>query len=347
MSLYVNIKKRLGDFVLDVEFATEKGVSGLLGASGCGKTLTLRSIAGIMTPDEGTIVLNGNTLFDSAKRVNLPPQHRRVGYLFQNYALFPNMTVEQNIACGLYREKDKSARKSAVAEMIKIMRLGGLEKHRPHQLSGGQQQRAALARILVGRPEILLLDEPFSALDSYLKDKLMTELWNILKTFEKDTLLVTHSRDEAYKLCATLAVMDNGRLKGVGGTKDIFADPRTRAGAALTGCKNIIEARKAGGTRVEVPAWGVIFDAGRPVGDGLCAIGVRAHHFGADKTENTFPIRVVDETEEPFEWTLKFMYEGQDGGSEPVWWRMAKNDRPSETPGRLGVAPKDILLLYE
>jgi molybdate transport system ATP-binding protein len=226
------------------------------------------------------------------------------------------------------------------------MHLGGLEKHRPHQLSGGQQQRAALARILVGQPEALLLDEPFSALDSYLKDQLLTELWNILKTFGKDTLLVTHNRDEAYKLCHTLAIMDGGRLKGMGATKDIFADPRTRAGAALTGCKNIVEASKAGDTLVKVPVWGITLDAGKPVGDGLCAIGIRAHYFGPDKAENAYPVRVVDEIEEPFEWTVKFMYEGQRGGSDPIWWRVAKRDRTAETPKMLGVAPGDVLLLY-
>lgn len=345
MSLYVNIKKRLGDFTLDLEFESKKGVLGLLGASGCGKTLTLKCVAGIVTPDKGIIILGGNTLFDSEKRINLPPQKRRVGYLFQNYALFPNMTVEQNIACGLCHEKDRTARREAVAGIMERMRLGGLGKRRPYQLSGGQQQRAALARILVGQPEALLLDEPLSALDSHLKDHLAAELWDILKAFGKDTLLVTHSRDEAYKLCHTLAIMDEGRLKGMGGTKDIFADPRTRAGAALTGCKNIAAASKAGDTLIWVPAWGVTLDAGRPVGEGLCAVGIRAHHFSPDTPENAFPIRIMDEIEEPFEWTVKFVYEGQ-SGSGPVWWRMAKRDRPEAATVRLGVAPKDVLLLY-
>jgi molybdate transport system ATP-binding protein len=343
MGLYVNIKKRLGDFTLDVEFESENGVLGLLGASGCGKTLTLKCIAGIVTPDRGKIILNGNTLFDSEKRINLPPQKRRVGYLFQNYALFPNMTVEQNIACGLCHEKDKAKRREAVARMMERMRLGGLGKRRPHELSGGQQQRAALARILVGQPEALLLDEPLSALDSHLKDQLAVELWDILKAFGKDALLVTHSRDEAYKLCHMLAIMGEGRLEGVGATKDIFADPRTRAGAALTGCKNIAAASKAGDTLVYVPAWGVTLDAGRPVGEGLCAVGIRAHHFSPDKTENSYPIRIVDEIEEPFEWTVKFVY-NQTG--DPIWWRIAKSDRPEVTPARLGVSPKDVLLLY-
>ncbi len=347
MSLSIKIKKRLGDFLLDVDFTSEEGVSGLLGASGCGKSLTLRSVAGIVKPDSGKIILNGTTLFDSEKGINLPPQKRRVGYLFQNYALFPNMTVEQNIACGLHQEQDRAARKAAVSEMIRRLRLTGLEKHRPHQLSGGQQQRTALARILVGSPEILLLDEPFSALDSHLKEQLHAELRAMLKIFDKDTLLVTHSRDEAYKLCEKLALMDNGQITAAGDTKAIFADPGTWIGAMLTGCKNIINARKAGDTLVEVPDWGVTFSAGKPVGDNLSAIGIRAHYFCPQTVENSVPIRILEDIEEPFEWTFKFKYIDQDEDSEPIWWRISKGEMSSEPPEKLGVAPEDILLLYD
>jgi len=347
MSLEVCIKKRLGKFLLDVEFHAEPGVMGLLGASGSGKTVTLMCIAGILRPDEGRILLNGRVLFDSEKRIDLPPQQRRVGYLFQNYALFPNMTVERNIACGLCRQKDRAARKKAVADIISRMRLTGLEKHRPHQLSGGQQQRVALARILVGQPELLLLDEPLSALDSHLKDQLVVELRHLLKSYGRDALLVTHSRDEAYRLCNTLAVMEEGRLLGMGDTREFFADPGTRTGAALTGCKNIVDAKKAGEMSVYVPDWGVTLDAGKPVGDHLVAIGIRAHHFGGAIGENSFPIRVVEEIEEPFEWTVKFMYETQQDGSMPVWWRMPKAARPERLPDRLGVSPENILLLYQ
>ncbi|GAB1476427.1 sulfate/molybdate ABC transporter ATP-binding protein [Bacillota bacterium] len=360
MSLYVKVKKRLGDFLLDAEFSSEEGVTGLLGASGCGKTLALRCIAGIVKPDEGIIVLNGVTLFDSSRGINLPPQERHVGYLFQNYALFPDMTVEQNIACGLHHEKDKALRNIAVADIIRRMQLEGLEKHRPRQLSGGQQQRTALARILVGKPEILLLDEPFSALDSHLRDKLLTELRDIIRIFGKDTLIVTHNRDEAYKLCGRLAVMDNGRLVNIGNTAEMFADPGTIIGAVITGCKNIVEAKKAGITLVEVPSWGVTFDAGRPVRDSLCAIGIRTHSFhegnsGSGGTRvDEFPIRIIEEIEDPFEWMIKFMFTGQSEHSEAVWWRLSKNLRPSrdapanpvDAARKLKVAPKDILLLY-
>jgi molybdate transport system ATP-binding protein len=351
MSLYVKAKKRLGEFLLDVEFSSEEGTFGLLGASGCGKTLTLRCIAGIVKPDEGKIVLNGTTLYDSDKGINLPPRSRRVGYLFQNYALFPDMTVEQNIACGSHHVKDRSLRKKAVADMIGRMQLKGLEKHRPRQLSGGQQQRTALARILVGKPEILLLDEPFSALDSHLKDHLLAELHITLKTFNKDTLIVTHDRDEAYRLCSRLAVMDKGRIVGISETQKMFTDPGTRFGAMITSCKNIIEAKKAGNTLVDVPAWGVTFDAGRPVRDDLCAIGIRARSFhreNSDNCENTFPINILEEIEEPFEWMIRFRFREQSEGSKAVWWREAKGFRTTaDVTGNICVAPKDVLLLYE
>ena len=197
MSLLVNIEKRLGDFVLRTAFETDGGITGLLGASGCGKSMTLKCIAGIETPDRGRIVLDGVALFDAERRINLPPQRRQVGYLFQHYALFPNMTVRGNILCGLHGERDKQKRERALREVIGLLSLQGLENHRPSQLSGGQAQRTALARILVGSPRLLMLDEPFSALDSHLRDQLQWQLKKLLADFGRDVLLVTHSRDEA------------------------------------------------------------------------------------------------------------------------------------------------------
>ena len=146
MSLEVNITKKLDGFTLHANFAARSTATAILGASGCGKSMTLRCIAGIVKPDAGRIVLDGRVLFDSAQHIDLPPQQRGVGLLFQNYALFPNMTVEQNVLCGLKAEKDKAARKARCAEMLQAMRLESLAKRYPAQLSGGQQQRTALAR---------------------------------------------------------------------------------------------------------------------------------------------------------------------------------------------------------
>ena len=195
--------------------------------------MTLKSIAGIITPDNGHIALK-TTYFDSDSKINLKPQDRNVGYLFQNYALFPNMTVEENVAAGLEKGNEKR-----VLEMIKRFRLEGLEKRYPRQLSGGQQQRVALARILAYRPDVILLDEPFSAMDTYLKEQLRMELLNLLNDFEGYSIMVTHDRDEAFQFCDELIVLDEGEIIAKGTTHDVFENPKKVQVARLTGCKNI------------------------------------------------------------------------------------------------------------
>ena len=180
MSLIIDIRKRFEKFKLNVSLEADNQVTGLLGASGCGKSMTLKCIAGIETPDEGRIVLGDRVLFDSERHINLSPQKRRVGYLFQNYALFPNMTVAQNIAVGV---RDRSRLPETVSRLIRTFYLEGNEKKYPRQLSGGQQQRTALARILASEPRTILLDEPFSALDSHLKWQLEPEFKDVLDAF--------------------------------------------------------------------------------------------------------------------------------------------------------------------
>ena len=347
MSLIVDIRKDLGSFRLDVHFAAENGVTSLLGASGCGKSMTLKCIAGIEKPDEGRIELDGRVLFDTEKHINLPPQQRRVGYLFQNYALFPNMNVRQNILCGLCREKDRAVKERRLQEMLRMLRLEGLEKHKPHQLSGGQQQRVALARILISDPQLLLLDEPFSALDGHLRDSIKIELRDILGRFGREVLMVTHDRTEAYNMSRAIAVMDAGRILALKPTKELFSDPGSVPAAVITGCKNIAAARRIDEHTVEVPEWGVRLETKQRVQSGLCAVGIRAHYFNAAAQQNRFPVRFVEEMEEPFETTLQFRFASQCGDSPAIWWRLAKDKRPAEFPQALGVAPANILLLYE
>ena len=346
MSLTVDIKKDLGGFKLDVAFTAENGVTSLLGASGCGKSLTLKCIAAIEKPDSGHIELDGVVQYDAKTGVDLPPQKRQVGYLFQNYALFPNMTVRQNVLCGLRRERDRAVREQRLCEMLRMMQLEGLENHRPHQLSVGQQQRAALGRILLNDPWLLLLDEPFSALDGHLRDSLKVELRDQLRSFGREVLMVTHDRTEAYNMSEAVAVMDRGRLITLKPTKQLFADPGSVPAAVLTGCKNIAAARKCGEYEVEVPDWGVRLRTAQPVGDGLQAVGIRAHYFHPTAPQNRFPVTYVEEMEEPFETILQFRYAGQRADSPAVWWRIAKDKRPSPFPAELGVAPANILLLY-
>ena len=287
MSLLVDVRKRLGSFSLDVSFEVESSSEtlALLGPSGCGKSLTLKCIAGVLEPDEGRVVLNGRTLFDSAARVNLPPQRRRVGYLFQQYALFPNMTVEQNIGAGAVGEtREERARR--VAEQVRAFRLEGLERLRPAQLSGGQQQRVALARILVGEPDLLLLDEPFSALDGYLRWEMELELADTLRAFPGGSVFVSHNRDEVYRLCDTVCVVSGGRSEPKLTIPELFCAPTTLAAALISGCKNVSRARVAGaGGHRSAPAalvcedWGVTLETALPVPPDVTHAGLRAHYL--------------------------------------------------------------------
>ena len=211
MSISVDINKRLGDFSLEIAFETDAKRIGILGPSGCGKSMTLKSIAGIEKPDGGHISIDERVLFDQAQRINLKPQKRRVGYMFQNYALFPTMNVAQNIGAGLgVADEDRNRR---VADMIERFRLQGLEKHLPGQLSGGQQQRVALARIMAYRPDIILLDEPFSALDEHLKERLQHEMISMLEDYEGKTPFETVFADKKQRAVQMLALPEKERIK--------------------------------------------------------------------------------------------------------------------------------------
>ena len=346
MALEVDIEKRLGNFHLRAAFSCDKEWLGILGASGSGKSMTLKCIAGIERPDRGRITLDGRVLFDSEKRIDLPPQKRRVGYLFQHYALFPGMTVRQNILCGLRAEKDRRKREEQADQMLELLQIRDIASLLPDALSGGQAQRTALGRILVNRPALLMLDEPFSALDAHLRLKLQTELKRVLSGYDGGIIMVTHDRNEAFRMCGRLGVMDRGQMETVKNTKALFADPETRAAAVLTGCKNIAEARKTGRQEVFVPSWNIYLATEKPVRDGLKAVGIRAHSFSPDTLVNRYPIHITGEMEEPFEWISEFRYGGQEPDSPAVWWRYSREFRQPVHPDALGVAPKDILLLY-
>ena len=328
MSLEVHIEKKLNGFTLRSDFTAGNTATAILGASGCGKSMTLRCIAGIVKPDKGRIVLDGRVLFDSGQHIDLPPQQRGVGLLFQNYALFPNMTVEQNILCGLKAERNKAARKARCAEMLQAMRLESLAKRYPAQLSGGQQQRTALARILVGRPKILMLDEPFSALDSYLREEVEGEVGSLLAGFGGTALLVTHNRDEAYRLCRDMIVMDGGQVLRTGGTKEVFADPQSTTAARLTG-------------------WDAPLHLAAEVPETCTAVGIRAHDFApcAPAAPNALPVQLNSTSENPFDWNLIFT---APDGTTRLWWKVSKTNLTAaspEAPAFLGTAPQNIMPL--
>ena len=347
MSLEVNIEKKLDGFTLRAAFTAGNTSTALLGASGCGKSMTLRCIAGIVKPDRGRIVLDGRVLFDSVQHIDLPPQQRGVGLLFQNYALFPNMTVEQNILCGLKAEKDHAARRAACAEMLRAMRLEPFAKRYPVQLSGGQQQRTALARILVGKPRILMLDEPFSALDSYLREEVEGEVGSLLANFAGTALLVTHNRDEAYRLCKEMIVLNEGQVLRAGKTKEVFADPQSVAAARLTGCKNILPCTPLDSRTVRLDGWDTTLRLALPVPTGCTAVGIRAHDFTpcAADAPNAIPVKAVSTSENPFDWNLICT---SPKGTAQLWWKVGKTSLSAaapEPPQYLCAAPESIMPL--
>ena len=324
MSIYVSVKKSFGDFTLDVTFEAGSEAIGLLGASGCGKSMTLKCIAGIVRPDEGRIVVDGTPLFDSEKGIDLSPQKRRVGLLFQNYALFPNMTVEENISVVLRSDGGGRGVQERAAELLEKFHLQGLRHRYPPQLSGGQQQRAALARIMARNPSVLMLDEPLSALDSYLRWQLEEELLQTFEAFEGTTLYVSHSRDEVYRLCKKVCVMHLGRNEGerpgVRSVQDLFESPNTFASAILSGCKNYSRAERLDEHVVHAVDWGLNLACGAL--DSVDYIGVRAHHItlgeappepplqpsacldsrytGSERLRNVFPCRVLRVVQDVF-----------------------------------------------
>ena len=375
MSLKVNIKKRLGNFNLDVAFETERGVFAILGASGCGKSMTLKCIAGIETPDEGRIELNGRVLYDSAKKINLTPQKRRVGYMFQDYALFPNMTVEQNIKAGMGKHPEEEK----VRSYINRFRLEGMEKHYPAQLSGGQKQRVAMARMIASEPDILLLDEPFSALDSYLKWELEQEMRDMLAEVQKPVLFVSHNRDEVYRLCSMVSCIDHGKMEVIEKTKEFFHNPKTKTAAVLSGCKNISAAEIVDNNHIKALGWGITLCVSE-IPEETKAVGIRAHSFypvnaeqipGKESAANESRVSVIQERtglkkyrnpvqeenifkieesriiEDPFEWNISFRPSKESGWLQ---WKIAKTeqkDSPGPIPPALAVHAKDILLLKD
>lgn len=324
MGLYVDIKKKLPGFCLDVNFEAGTDTVGLLGASGSGKSMTLRCIAGIETPDKGIIKLNGRILFDSSNGINLPSRKRRIGFLFQNYALFPNMTVEENIRFGLGNLSAAEQLKK-VDEMISIMHMEGLEKRYPSQLSGGQQQRVALARALIIEPESLLLDEPLSALDEYLRDNMLKQMIETLSDYRGVTLFVTHNMEDAYRVCKDLVVLSSGKLEAKGDKESVFMNPPTIETAQITGCKNISSARIISSGEIEALDWGVKLKVIPVCKKDIKHVGIRAHYieFAENiKGENIIKCRACFTSETPFGITVYLSVESEpvrSGGYQLQW----------------------------
>ncbi|XHX78683.1 MAG: molybdate ABC transporter permease subunit [Stenomitos frigidus ULC029] len=312
--LRVEIDKQLSNFQLDTAFTAQQENLGILGGSGSGKSMTLRCIAGVETPTSGRIVLNGRTLFDSSQHINLPSHQRNVSLVFQNYALFPHMTVAQNIAFGL-QHLPKALRRQRVSQLLTLIQMSEVDApagisfaaRYPHQLSGGQQQRVALARALATEPEVLLLDEPFSALDTHLRSQMERQLLETLSTYRGITLFVTHNLEEAYRICETLMVMSGGRAIAYDSKHQIFEHPKTVRVAQLTGCKNFSRAVVQGANSVAAIDWGITLQVLEAIPDRLSDVGIRAHQIRITTNphhDNTYPCWLAATSETPHRMTL-------------------------------------------
>jgi molybdate transport system permease protein len=338
--LAVEIRKRHPGFQLDIKFTNEGRAIGLLGASGSGKSMTLRAIAGLEDPDQGRIVLDGRVLFDSTTRVSLPPADRRIGIVFQDHALFPHLSVRQNIAFGLQSGEIDSV----VAEWARITRVDEVLDRYPAELSGGQQQRVALARALAMRPDALLLDEPFSALDPHLRRRLEEDLRAVLAGYAGAVVLVTHDRSEAFRMCERLAILDDGRIAASGPRNELFARPETLTAARVTGCKNFARMRPCDPGHIRVDEWGAILRVREQVRDATW-VGIRAHHIDLAAEpggENTIECDVLDAVQSPFEVTVYLSANG--AAIEAELPRAAWNGRRRVWAK---LAPEHLLLLRE
>lgn len=349
MALTVQIRKRYGDFMLDADFSAGNGETlALLGASGSGKSTALRCIAGICRPDRGRIELDGEVLFDSRQGIDLPPQRRKIGYLFQQYALFPHMTVEQNIAVCLDRRQRAQA-----GELMVLLRLEGTEKLLPRQLSGGQQQRVALARILASRPRAILLDEPLSALDVCLRRQLEQELRDVLARFGGPAVWVSHDLGEVCRSCSRVCVLEDGRSAPALGTRELIEAPGTAGAARISGCRNIV--RACPGTEpglVRVPQWGVTLRVAGIWPEGASLLGIRVERVrpAEEGAENAFPCRVRQVVEDVSAIELALVPEGAEEGSAVLWMEAGRSVLAGTEGGEriwVSLPPEDILLLRE
>ena len=354
-TLEVDIEKTLDNFTLRVQFRADRGAVGMLGASGAGKSMALRLIAGVEVPDRGRIALNGHTLFDSAAGANTPPARRRIGVVFQDYALFPHMTVAENVAFGLH-ELTAAGRRERVRQQLDRMRISDLAVRYPGELSGGQRQRVAIARCMAIQPDALLLDEPFAALDPHLRRQTEGQLRETLASYNGVVIFVTHDMEEAFRFCADLLVLDAGSVIASGPKHALFEQPRTVVSARLTGCKNIAAAHTAHAGGIVVDAWNCSLTLAAPCSGSITHAGYRSHHFRFQQNasgENVFPCWLVETSEAPHERTLYLRLHNPPQPGEP---HHVQADIPKEQwrelsaqsqPWQIQIVPERILLLED
>ena len=306
--LEVDIQKQLSEFALDIAFKidAEQSSLGILGASGAGKTTLLRCIAGLETPDRGKIILNGKIWFDSAQGINLSPQQRSVGLLLQNYSLFPHLTVAENIAFGMPTNRSAIAIQTEVNQELAKVNLENYGDRLPQKLSGGEQQRIALARAIASNPTLTLLDEPFSALDTNLKAKLLELLAQRLKNYSGLNLYITHNLQEAYYLCSHLLIIDRGKAIAFARKQNIVHHPPNLKTAQLVGDYNYSRAQLRQDQTIEALDWHCQLKIEQPrsqtKSQSLQQIAIDRYAIAFTRTRskiNTFPAWLVQSRELP------------------------------------------------
>jgi molybdate transport system permease protein len=352
-SLEISVEKVLEYFNLEVGFRAGQSALGLLGASGAGKSMTLRMIAGIVAPDRGRIVLNGRVLYDSATGKKISTAERKIGMVFQDYALFPGMTVAENVGFGL-SDLPERERRARIQRQLDRMHIAELADRYPAEISGGQRQRVAIARCMAIEPEALLLDEPFAALDPHLRRQTEEQLRETLVGYNGAVIFVTHDMEEAFRFCSDLLVLDSGKVIASGPKHQLFERPRSVVAARLTGCKNIAPARRVAADLIAVDAWNCELRTSMGVPDKLTHAGIRSHQISFNPAAdggNTFPCWLVATSEAPHEMTLYLrLHIAPSTGDPPhlqadvpkaLWRTLSANPQP----WRVWLDPARLLLL--
>ena len=313
---HVNLEVKEGEFVA------------IMGPSGCGKS-TLLNILGLLdNPTEGSYRLLGEEVAGLKEKERTGVRKGKLGFVFQSFNLIDELNVFENVELPLtYLGIKSSERRRMVEDILKRMNISHRAAHFPQQLSGGQQQRVALARMMIGEPEVILLDEPFSALDGYLKDIMQRDMQNFLNEYTGDMILVTHSRDEAYKFCGHLTILDSGQALTTGETKKLFERPGILQAARLTGCKNFSTVQKMGKHSIYAVDWDLMLQTKDVVPDDVTHVGIRGHWMkgASEGGENHMEVEVMEYIETTFE--HQYLLKNKKGGDcQPVWWMCPKGD---------------------
>ena len=351
MTIKADISSKLEKFTADFSFESNSDRIGILGESGAGKSMLLKFLAGIYNPDRAEIWLDGRCLHSTKNNINIIPQDRNIAYMFQNYALFPTMSVRNNIE--IVVKGDKKTKKEKADFLLKKFHIEELAGRKPGELSGGQQQRVALARVLAYEPSLILLDEPFSALDQGLKEKLQIELENMLQDYGGKVIMVSHSIDELYKFSKELIVVSDGCIVETGTKDKLFHRPDTIKAARLLGVNNILSAKICDRNQIEIPEWNCKIHTDRKIPKKVRAIGIRDTEFCPvwaedDTGENVIDIEITDLYETLNHVKIFFTIPGGEAGKKKftvVLDRIDFEDRG--LPKKLKLNPQKIIFFEE